>query len=108
MSGLRPITADLVDGQPIPHHRASRPPRASKEPRPYTRQPSRLFRKEYMVTADLRTPDGYVYTGVPIVPNNRVRDIGRPLTRFQARKLVRRVHLTIPEAAVMVGQGARP
>lgn len=107
MSGLRPITADLVDGQPIPHHTASRLSRARKEPRPYTRQPSRLYRKEYMVTVDLRTPAGYVYTGVPIVPNNRTRDLERPLTRLQARKLLRRVHLAIPEAIVMVGQGAR-
>ena len=108
MSGLRPITADLVDGQPIPHHTASRLPRVRKEPRPYTRQPSRLFRKEYMVIADLCTPDGYIYTSVPIVPSNRTRDLGKPLTRFQSRKLLCRVHLTIPEAIVMVGQGVRP
>jgi len=108
MSGLRPIRADLSGCQPIPHHTAGKPSPQRRKALPHLRQGPRMGSREYMVTADLRTPEGHVYTAAPIVPNNRSRNVGRPLTRYQARKLLRRVHLTIPEAIVLVGQGVRP
>ncbi|GAB2493198.1 hypothetical protein GCM10027084_02400 [Pseudoxanthomonas sangjuensis] len=60
----------------------------------------RVYRREYWVAIRLERKDGKIVDGYPLSD--------RKLSRYQARKLLRRVRLTIPQAGIYVGQGVRP
>ena len=56
----------------------------------------RVQRRRYVVAVRMRDSNGCIIEGYPLSPE---------LTRFQARKLLRRVRLSIPQAGIWMWQG---
>jgi hypothetical protein len=56
----------------------------------------RVQRRRYVVAVRMRDSKGCIIEGYPLSPE---------LTRFQARKMLRRVRLSIPQAGIWMWQG---
>ncbi|MFK2876864.1 hypothetical protein [Rhodanobacter hydrolyticus] len=71
-------------------------PRCAK-PRPYRRsvENATLHRARYEAVVDVQLTDGTVFIGYPLNP-------AAPMTRFQARKLLKRYRRDFPNAYCMV------
>ncbi len=102
MAGVRPlkyiehfVAMNLGEVQEIPL-RAKGPRGRFRGPGPS--KCSLVYRRKYSVACILKTHTGTTFQNYPL---------SLDLTRHQARKLLRRVRLTVPQARIWTGQGVR-